>query len=373
MAMCLVGLVAVTIFACPVMGDESETVHVRSAIGKSTHSYENATELAVREAVRRAAGVWIDSQSKTENFELLRDSIYTRARGYITRYDVTKKWSDDKFFYVQISADVAVGQIKGTDWLAVQNLIELVGRPDFIVVVEASGQADAQQVATWIRGQINDRIENLGLRVIYPPVEQQVQMIDYVRAINQNDTARAKSLKTKLGAAYGVYVTAFSETNPSEVYGISLQKASVNLQGTVVSRSTAGVLASKQANSVSADRNTTTAVQKACKAAADELFQACLDRIIRNWSEQIDKGVKVELEATALSYRQVRDLRVFLSEVKHVKTVRVIQNDPSGISVIEIRGLVDDGVIADALLEYDGLDLEPQILGPQRVACNIAQ
>ncbi len=371
--MCLVWVLTVTIFSSAALAaGESETVLVSSAIAKSAHSYGHATELAVREAVRQAAGVWIDSQSKQSNFELLRDSIYTRARGYVTRYDVTKKWSDGKFFYVQIEADVAVGQIKGTDWLAIQNLIELVGRPDFVVVVEASGQADAQQVITWIRGLINDRIENLGLQAIFQPVEEQVQMRDYVRAINQNDTARAKSLKTKLGAAYGIYITAFSETKESEVYRVVLQKATVNLQGTVVSRSTAGVLASKQANAKSNDRVATTALQKACTAAADELFRACLDRIIHNWAEQIDKGVKVELEATAMSYRQVRDLKKYLSELKHVKSVRVEQNDPSGISIIEIRGLIDDGVIADALLEYDGLALEPQILGPQRVACSKA-
>ena len=352
---------------------KAETVRVK-ALGKSAHSYEHATELAIRKAVRQGAGVWIDSHSKVENFELIRDSIYISARGYVTRYDVRRKYQDEKFYYVLIDADVAVGKISAKDgsWIAIQHLIELVGRPDFMVTVEPRGQADAQQMITWIRGKVNHRIELLGLRVKFQPVQKEANLRDYLKAINQKDIKRARGLKTKLGAPFGVHVIAFSEVSQSNPYGVNLNKATVSLQGTVVSRSDAVILASKTGRGEAASRTTIDATKKACEQAADELFDHCIDRILSHWVTQLDRGIKVELEATGLKYAELSKLKKYLAKHENIKSVRVIENDPSGISVLDVIGLINTELVADAILEFDNGSLEPHILGPGRVGCKKA-
>jgi len=228
-------------------------------------------------------------------------------------------------------------------------------------------------VATWIRGTISDRLEKLGLRAVYQPVKKESRLRDYVTAINDKNAQRARSLKTKLGAPYGVYVKAVSDLqkNVPAPAGLKLDKATMNLQGDVVSRSTAIILASKKGSGVATGRLDTTAVKTACTAAARELFDACLERILINWAKQIDEGVKVEIEAVGLKYADVSRLKKHLVKVDKIEAVKIMQT--AGITVLEVTGLINHEVIADAILEYDNGALEPEILGPQRVGCKKAK
>ena len=348
-----------------------KTVFVKSAVGKSTTSYEHATELAVRNAVRAGAGVWIHSESKVKDFELLRDIIYTRIRGYVTKYDVLRKHRKDNLYVVELSAHVGLGKLRG-DWNVLQSLIVLVGRPDFVVEVEAPKNANADEVITWISGKLNSRLEKLGLTAIYQPVKKEGSLRDYIKAINQKDMARARSMKTKLGAPYGIYVKAFGDVRAVDIFDVEFQNATMTLQGTVASRSTAATVASETGEGVATELAETKAIMKACQSAADGLFDACVERIVQHWSRQIDKGVKVEVEATKLKYAELSQLKKHLAGIDKVESVRIVESDPEGISVLDIFGLINAETVANAIGKFGGSALEPQILGPQRVACKKA-
>ena len=346
--------------------------------GESANSYEHATDLAVRDAVRKGAGVFIASQTRIANFELIRDTIYATARGYITEIvGKPKKYMTmgGKIYVVELTAQVAIGKIsaKEGNWAMLQALIKLVGRPNFIVEVEASGSAKADQVIAWIRGTISDRLEKLGLRAVYQPVKKESALRDYITAINDKNAERARGIKTKLGAPYGIYIKAFSDLQkhvPAPA-GLKLDKATMNLQGDVVSRSTAVIVASKKSSGVATGQASTTAVKNACTVAGKELFNACLERILINWARQIDKGVKVEIEATGLKYADVSRLKKHLVKVDKIEAVSITQT--AGITVLEVTGLINHEVVADAILKFDNGALEPEILGPQRVGCKKAK
>jgi hypothetical protein len=324
--------------------------------------------VAIRNAVRQGAGVWIESRSKVDNFELIRDAIYARSRGYVTRYEEVRRYKDGPIYCVEIDADVAIGKISTDDWPALQLLIELVGRPNFVVEVDVQGDAKAEQVIPWVRGKLNDKLELLGLRVTFEPVRKESLLRDYVNAINAGNEKRARSLKAKLGAPFGVIVTASATVKDEKAWDAELKTATVNLQGTVVSRSSADILASKSSSSqAKSGADAATAVKNACEKAADELFESCLDRIIERWATQVDKGVLVEVEATELKLAELAQVQKVLESVDKVLSVKMVSSPAGGIGVLEVRGLVNDEIVAKALLSVRGPPIEPEILGPGRV------
>ncbi len=367
-----IGIVIVTVgMSLGAAAAEKAATKTVKAVGRSAQSREHAVKLALREALQRGAGMWISSRMEVADAALIRDSIYTRTKGYIADYTVLgAEWEGD-IHAVTVRAVVAVGKLRD-DWVALQHLVELAGRPDFVVEVDAGDRDRNAERIAWIRGKMNDRLERLGLRVRYRPVEKKAAMREYIQAVNSKDMNRAKAIKTKLGAPYGIYVRAFGKLKDDRAFDIPLQTADVSLQGTVVSRSTAGILASRSSTAAAADRDGTRAMKKACEKAAGELFDACLERIIANWARQIDVGVKVALEATALTYAELAGLKKHLAGVKGVECVKIVENDPAGLSIAEIRGMVSAAIVADAVLAYRDGRYEPWIIGPGRVGCRKA-
>src|SRR5262245_58225033 len=51
-------------------------------------AHDKAIEDALRRAVEQAVGTMVESETATQNYELLSDKIYSRSQGYVKNYDV---------------------------------------------------------------------------------------------------------------------------------------------------------------------------------------------------------------------------------------------------------------------------------------------
>lgn len=69
-------------------------------------SYDNAERDALRNAVERAVGTLVDSQTLVQNNTLMNDEIYTISKGFINNYQVVSKNSQGNYYEVTINADV---------------------------------------------------------------------------------------------------------------------------------------------------------------------------------------------------------------------------------------------------------------------------
>ena len=103
--------------------------------GNTVKAKASAILLAQRAAVERGVGTLIDSQTRVENFEVLSDRIYSRASGYVTRYEVISEGvsPDGSIYNVEIRADVQTSSIE-SDLRAIGILMEQVGNPRFMAV-----------------------------------------------------------------------------------------------------------------------------------------------------------------------------------------------------------------------------------------------
>jgi hypothetical protein len=125
---------SMTLFAA-----ETETVTASGhALGTPSSARELALTNALREAVRKGAGVDILTESKVQNFTLEYDRVMTSSFGYIKSYKViSQKYnSAQKQYSVSIKAEVAKGSPKMDQILALRLLLKRMKSPRVMVECE---------------------------------------------------------------------------------------------------------------------------------------------------------------------------------------------------------------------------------------------
>ena len=91
-------------------GDSS----VREVIGKGYGAdRQEAFEQACRDAIECAVGLWVDSESLVENFELKKDEILTQSNGYIVKDGTQVMWEGPttQGYCVQLKAKVKMQEV----------------------------------------------------------------------------------------------------------------------------------------------------------------------------------------------------------------------------------------------------------------------
>jgi len=73
---------------------------------------DQAKRNALRDAVEKGVGLILDSKTITKNWAVIRDEVYSSARGFVTKYDVIQDEKQGNTWYFEIDATVATGSIK---------------------------------------------------------------------------------------------------------------------------------------------------------------------------------------------------------------------------------------------------------------------
>ena len=348
----------------------TETPIEVSAQGESETSYDAAEQDALRTAVRQAVGVALESQSKVVDFTLIRDAMITRANGYVRSYSVTeKRRSADDTYVVKLRAECARGKMDN-DFLAIQSLIELMGRPQFSVKVEIKPDSEPG-IDSWIEGAFMDELDKTGLAVLDGKTASEAVERDYQRALAAGNTKKANQQKLKMGAPYGVTVTATGNKKAEEVYGAKMNMAVVELKATVSHRDSAEILTSKNAAG-RAGSSDSTGLQDACKKAVTTVFPEIMDRILFHWTRDLDIGSSITLEISDASYAAVTALVDKLRKVENVTQAEIVEAPEDGIAVVRIIGRIKAEAIASQLSKLSDGNLEGNISGPRKVTARQA-
>lgn len=360
--------VSLTVTLFPLSGTaraEEEAVTV-TARGESEVSWDAAEQKALRDAVRQGAGVLLTSDTRVADFQLIRDAIYSRAAGYVRRRigDPVKRRGLDDTYIVEITAEVARGKIND-DTLAIKNLIEVMGRPRFLVEIEV--EEGPKEMKTWVEGAINDHLERTGLNVLYVRAINRAVERQYQRALALGDKLRAAMLKLRMLAPYSVDITAVGSTSKEKLYGIESNLASAELQVAVAHADSGKLLASKRAKGRggSPDRS---GMRPACEAAVAEVFPQVLDRILYHWTEDLDVGWELTIMMHKAEFQQVNDLKKKISGLDEVKSASIPQAPQGGVAEIRVVCRLKASDLADRVKAWTGDRFCAGLEGPRVIA-----
>jgi len=89
---------------------------------------------AMRKAVEQAVGTMVAAETLVEDYQVVRDNIFTKTQGYIQKYDITNAGPKGNLYEVTISATVAVENLKN-DLAALGLLQARVEKPRVLFMI----------------------------------------------------------------------------------------------------------------------------------------------------------------------------------------------------------------------------------------------
>ena len=276
--------------------------------GRKDVARDRAIKDALRKAVEQGVGTLISSETVVENYEVLKDRIYSKAEGYVAEYRVLRERAEDGLYRVLVRAKVKLGDIK-RDLRAIGILVEERGRPRTMVLI---GDED-------VRAMVEERLLSLNFPLVdYETVARNTEK-DVLDAALKGDRRLARKVAMRNGAEIYVIGSLRSEEKLYEgkkVYHVRLRlKAVESATGEML----ASVFVSKK---VPFDES------EAKRYAVEEAVERLTDAVLSRWKAGVVIHLKVEgippAKVEALKneiYGKVRGIRAVYERERYGKYV----------------------------------------------------
>ena len=320
----------------------------------SASSKEQALTDALREAVRIGAGVNLLNQSKTTNFSLEYDRVFSAAFGYVKAYQVIEcGLKNDGFYHVKISADVSKGDPDINEKLALRQLIALKNAPriafdireNITFVPKNSGYANS-----WFQ----EHAKELQLHVVSSEKyrESLVAQGDSKVRANHKEQSPATVDFIIRGVVEGKYqvidsgddnpyaITAsFEALNPETNEVI----ASVNLKptGQIKSKIESPQLAAKNIIEKCLNGN-----EKNGDSGASVLFR----RIFTRWASDLDLGRKVRIEIERIDDSALRRFIEKMRGSEKISAVKKREFNSNGVTIVDLETRLNSDELTKCIL-----------------------
>lgn len=372
-----------------------ETLDVK---GESILSFEDAQRQAMRAAVEQALGVFIQSETEVENFELKKDRIFSRAKGYVTRYEVLKEEKVYDIFRVNIRATVSMDRIKD-DLMAMKILLDSLERPKVMVLlqekyssidkagVKTTESNKGQEVSSLALdpGEMGMRIAETeissillskGFELVDQAQIEAVKNLEQRRQAITGNIEAAKTLGLTLGAQYVITGLGVAQDNGEAYPGTGLRSIQASLQVKVIQTQTGLILGSVVKSGVSAHisplTGATISLKEAARKAADEYL---VDTITNSFQDYLNNGAPMKLNITGVSsfsqYKQVSSGIEVLDKV--VSSKMETWNKQGQLLVLDMRFKGTSEELAEMLdgMAFEKGSLEVVDFAPERVDCRL--
>lgn len=289
-----------------------------------------AVEDAQKKAIEQAIGVFIDSQTQVENFQLLSDNILSQVKGYIKRYTIIDERTDSGLLRVKINAEVSLGKLSD-DLSAIGILMARMHKPRTMVLI-AEQNVGGELRAWWTepRGQETGIgvAENVFMGKF---TEKGFEFVDHQAAAREIkvtpayrtpdlSAVQAKTLADQADAEVVIVGKALAKYY-GEVGG-GMKSVQADLSARAVRTDTGQVLASVTTHAAAVHITETTAGIEALRKAANQAAEDMLTKILAVYSRETGGTRPVTIIITGLSKAQFAKFKdVLLNQVRGIRNL----------------------------------------------------
>ena len=371
-----VGIVAVGLLwvaAAPAQEDvDAGRQLIEVTVTGSGMDAEEAKRDGMRKAVEQVAGQVIYSQSKTRDFVLLKDTVLTRAAGFVHSHEVLETTKEsDGIVHVKLRCVVSRKGIVDT-WGVVKNFLKQLGRPKIVVLISERVD-EVTDAAKWRAGAaqrsfkqveqaestVQTRIENLllkqGFDVVSKAQLETLDAKDLQAAKAANDPAKVQAVAKRFGAQLFIKGVTHAATGlPKTIGGVYFHtyEASANVK---CFRTDTAQLLSSQSTPAPPPRGVKrvwrSAANQALTTLGDKMAPEVVGDILGFWLEVTTGGGEVKLEVGDISFRQSVRLKKALAGIKNVEDVNHKFTDR--IASYRIQTPTPAAKLAEQLLEIE--------------------
>lgn len=128
---------------------------------------QQALDNALRDAVKQGVGLYLDSQTQVKNWAVIRDEVFSSARGFVKSYNILRDEKSQGTWYIEIDAQVSSADIK--DKLSELRILHQKMGNRRIMVLYRSTHPDALKdehgAVTAVLSSMQTELLNYGFRV----------------------------------------------------------------------------------------------------------------------------------------------------------------------------------------------------------------
>ncbi len=287
---------------------------------------EEALRIALRTALEKGGKQEIFSDTKVENFQLMYDTIISRAQGIVTDYKVLEeKKIVGGTVRVRIKALVSKSVLHES-WGAIQNVLNQIGRPKIMVYVveRIDGKTEDQSI---LETRIEERLLKSGFDLVARTAIEEIKRKEMEDAAANGNTAKMQAIAKDYDAHIFIAGTAnANQAGMEELYGAPVAFYNCGVQVKAYYTDSAKMLASKgipntRGGARGRKEFSPQAGKQALAFAGENLVNELYAQIMEQWATQISAGGELILEVEAIKFAVANRLKKALAEIEGVNSV----------------------------------------------------
>lgn len=316
-------------------------------------AHDKALEDALRRAVEQAVGTIVESETATENYQLLTDKIYSHSSGYVKSYKILSEKQEGGLTRIQISADVSSGDLSN-DLASIGLLQKRMKYPRVVVMISETNTFEGDWWNTYTvsnnqaESTVIQKLKAKGFNVVDPgSVHRGLSAHDALAAWQGNDQTAGR-IGSKFGAEIVVVGDASSTQAENNIAGSDLISVSTSLNARAVKTGTGEVLAQATGDGTAAHINNVIALQQAMQKASDIVADNIIGGILDAWQQESGGSRSLVVMVDGISPSELDKLKASFLSARGVVDV-IVRNFSSGTAEMDIQAKSDAQDLADVM------------------------
>jgi len=331
---------------------------------------DQAVQDALRIAVEQSVGTMVASETLVQNYEVLRDQIYSKTQGYIQTYKVIDEKTEATLYRVTIQAIVAQGSLK-SDLMALGLLMARKNMPRVMIMV-----AEKNVGMTYYNFWWGLRTEHADLTVSENTLMELLGQKGFVivdRAVKAGRVEIEKPYRVESLSNEAIVVIGKQFEAEVVIYGKALAKLAGNVAGSsmksaqadislrAVNTDNGHVLAAVTNNAAAVHPSEITAGTNALKVVTESSAERLVEQIVDRWNQELAGGGLIQLVLSNIGEysRLVKFKETVQKKVRGVSGL--YQRDfNGGVATLDIKFMATSQALADELvvLDYGGFTID---------------
>ena len=368
-------LVFCLLMGFPIYAKNADSVEV-SVTGSASGDPGKASELALadamRNAVRKGAGVDIYSETKVSDFQTEYDQVLTSSVGYIKDYKIIDQGYDSKskIYSVEIQATVAKSAPHVDDVMALRMLVQRMDSPRLVVdTTEDVNGISSHKIA---KSLLEEIAKKTGFALVSKSTVSRRNERDSLRSSLLGEDTMAKVKQAGITSVSDFKIIADVKGSVGRLRepfpGVEVRNSALSADLEAVWTDTGEVIAKVSIPTVyfKGESNMelpydmpdqliryylnsvlTGKVEASKKKNAYALFK----KIIAKWIVELDLGFKVELELKQIDKKDINTLIKELEKEQGISYVWLREFDSRFYSIIDVQTFINSKNLGDLLIE----------------------
>ncbi len=318
---------------------------------------EQAIKAALRAALEKGGKQEIFSDTKVENYQLIHDTIISRAQGIVKDYKITKGPDTVIGGTVKVWIEAEVSKsVLAQSWGEVQNLLNQIGRPKILVWINERIDGRLEEGSA-LESEIEARLLKSGFDLVARKGMEAIRQKEMDDAAAENNTAKLQAIAKDFEAHFFIAGTAnANQAGVEEKYNVPISFYNCDVQVKAFYTDTAKLIASKTIPSTRGGARgykefSPQAGKMAIVNVSQPLIDALYEQMMEQWATAISAGGELVLEVEGLNFAAANRLKKALADIKKVEHVNMTFS--KGLATYRINAKLGADELASLISEGD--------------------